>query len=202
MRPTPCGAGAGGRRRRARTCRRNRPTSSRSCSPGCSSTRSTSRAPWPILSGNGNSIRGGSRHCRKATSMKATARRSGGTFKHIVQVRDHQVTVDEPLESGGDDAGPIRRSCWPSAWPRARRSRWRCTPGARAGTSATSRSTSSTAPPSAAARPSSSSSCGARPPARGARRATQGDRRQVSGPPGARGRRHVPRAHRARRLAA
>ena len=38
--------------------------------------------------------------------MKATARRSGSTFKHIVQVRDHQVTVDEPLESGGDDAGP------------------------------------------------------------------------------------------------
>jgi putative redox protein len=38
--------------------------------------------------------------------MKATARRSGSTFKHTVQVRDHQVTVDEPLESGGDDAGP------------------------------------------------------------------------------------------------
>ncbi len=38
--------------------------------------------------------------------MKATARRSSSTFKHIVQVRDHQVTVDEPLESGGDDAGP------------------------------------------------------------------------------------------------
>jgi len=38
--------------------------------------------------------------------MKATARRNGSTFKHIVQVRDHQVTVDEPLESGGDDAGP------------------------------------------------------------------------------------------------
>ena len=38
--------------------------------------------------------------------MKATARRSGSTFKHIVQVRDHQVAVDEPLESGGDDAGP------------------------------------------------------------------------------------------------
>ena len=38
--------------------------------------------------------------------MKATARRNGSNFKHIVQVRDHQVTVDEPLESGGDDAGP------------------------------------------------------------------------------------------------
>ncbi len=38
--------------------------------------------------------------------MKATARRGGSTFKHIVQVRDHQITIDEPLESGGDDAGP------------------------------------------------------------------------------------------------
>jgi putative redox protein len=38
--------------------------------------------------------------------MKATARRSDSTFKHAIQVRDHQVLVDEPLESGGDDAGP------------------------------------------------------------------------------------------------
>jgi putative redox protein len=38
--------------------------------------------------------------------MKATARRDGGTFKHTVQVRDHQMTVDEPVETGGDDAGP------------------------------------------------------------------------------------------------
>ena len=38
--------------------------------------------------------------------MKATARRNGGTFKHTVQVRDHQVSVDEALESGGDDSGP------------------------------------------------------------------------------------------------
>ena len=38
--------------------------------------------------------------------MKATASRSGSTFKHVVQVRDHQLTIDEPLESGGDDAGP------------------------------------------------------------------------------------------------
>ena len=46
--------------------------------------------------------------------MKATARRDAdGTFKHTVQVRDHQLTVDEPLESGGDDAGPTRRSCSP-----------------------------------------------------------------------------------------
>jgi putative redox protein len=38
--------------------------------------------------------------------MKATARRSDGTFRHSVQVRDHQVMVDEPLESGGEDSGP------------------------------------------------------------------------------------------------
>jgi putative redox protein len=39
-------------------------------------------------------------------TMKATARRSDTTFTHTVQVRDHQIMVDEPLESGGDDAGP------------------------------------------------------------------------------------------------
>ncbi len=38
--------------------------------------------------------------------MRATARRTGDTFKHTVQVRDHQVIVDETLESGGEDAGP------------------------------------------------------------------------------------------------
>ena len=40
------------------------------------------------------------------TSMKATARREGAGFRHTVQVRDHHVTVDEPLDSGGDDTGP------------------------------------------------------------------------------------------------
>jgi putative redox protein len=40
------------------------------------------------------------------TRMKATARRDGTTLKHTVQVRDHQLTVDEPLDVGGDDAGP------------------------------------------------------------------------------------------------
>ncbi|HEY4897684.1 MAG TPA: OsmC family protein [Solirubrobacteraceae bacterium] len=43
------------------------------------------------------------------TRMQATARREGGTFKHTVQVRDHQMIVDEPLSSGGDDAGPDPR---------------------------------------------------------------------------------------------
>jgi len=38
--------------------------------------------------------------------MKATARRDDRTFKHTVQVREHQLTVDEPLEDGGEDTGP------------------------------------------------------------------------------------------------
>jgi putative redox protein len=40
------------------------------------------------------------------TRMKATARREGNSLRHTVQVRDHQVTVDERLEDGGDDTGP------------------------------------------------------------------------------------------------
>jgi putative redox protein len=38
--------------------------------------------------------------------MRATARRDDGAFRHSVQVRDHQLTVDEPLGLGGDDTGP------------------------------------------------------------------------------------------------
>jgi putative redox protein len=38
--------------------------------------------------------------------MKATARRHGGTFKHTVEVRDHELMIDEPLEEGGEDVGP------------------------------------------------------------------------------------------------
>ena len=41
--------------------------------------------------------------------MKATARRDGGTFKHTVQVREHQLTVDEPIDEGGEDLGPDPR---------------------------------------------------------------------------------------------
>jgi putative redox protein len=41
--------------------------------------------------------------------MKATARRDGGTFRHTVQVREHQLTVDEPLDAGGEDMGPDPR---------------------------------------------------------------------------------------------
>ena len=38
-------------------------------------------------------------------ARKATARRDG-TFRHAVQVRDHQLVVDEPLDAGGQDTGP------------------------------------------------------------------------------------------------
>ncbi len=37
--------------------------------------------------------------------MKAVARRNGN-FKHVVSVRAHQVTVDEPRDAGGEDDGP------------------------------------------------------------------------------------------------
>ena len=40
------------------------------------------------------------------TRMKATARRDGTTLRHSVQVRDHQLTVDEMLDQGGEDTGP------------------------------------------------------------------------------------------------
>jgi len=38
--------------------------------------------------------------------LKATARRSGDTLKHHIEVGHHRVTVDEPQELGGTDAGP------------------------------------------------------------------------------------------------
>jgi putative redox protein len=38
--------------------------------------------------------------------MKATARRDGTGLRHTVQVRDHQLIVDELVTKGGDDAGP------------------------------------------------------------------------------------------------
>jgi putative redox protein len=37
--------------------------------------------------------------------MKAVARRTG-TYRHMVDVRSHHTSVDEPLESGGDDTAP------------------------------------------------------------------------------------------------
>ena len=43
------------------------------------------------------------------TRMKVSARREGSSLRHTVQVRDHQVTVDEPVADGGEDAGPDPR---------------------------------------------------------------------------------------------
>ena len=37
--------------------------------------------------------------------MKATSSRTG-TFRQTVKVRDHALTVDEPADQGGEDAGP------------------------------------------------------------------------------------------------
>jgi putative redox protein len=37
---------------------------------------------------------------------KAIARRQNGSYKHRVIVRSHTLTVDEPEDEGGDDAGP------------------------------------------------------------------------------------------------
>ena len=37
--------------------------------------------------------------------MRATATKQNG-FRHVVQVRDHQLTVDEGPDHGGEDAGP------------------------------------------------------------------------------------------------
>jgi putative redox protein len=38
--------------------------------------------------------------------MKATARREGTGLRHTVQVRDHQMVVDEVQSAGGGDTGP------------------------------------------------------------------------------------------------
>jgi putative redox protein len=36
----------------------------------------------------------------------AIARRENGRYQHTVTVRGHELIVDEPEDSGGDDAGP------------------------------------------------------------------------------------------------
>ncbi len=38
--------------------------------------------------------------------MKAIARRTNNSFTHRIEVRNHQLTVDEPTHHGGDDEGP------------------------------------------------------------------------------------------------
>src|SRR3979411_3147122 len=42
----------------------------------------------------------------RPTKLKATAIRDGEQLRHTIQVRDHSLTVDEPLRAGGTDAGP------------------------------------------------------------------------------------------------
>ena len=37
--------------------------------------------------------------------MKAVARRTG-KFRHMVDVREHHVSIDEPLDQGGEDSAP------------------------------------------------------------------------------------------------
>ena len=103
-------------------------------------------------------------------------------------------------DEGGDGRrARARRSCSPRASPPVRRSRWRCTPSARAGTSAASRSRATTRPPSAAARRASTSSCASRTSLSDEQvERLRVDRRQVPGAPHARRRGHVRRACRAR----
>jgi putative redox protein len=38
--------------------------------------------------------------------MKATARRNTRSFTHRIDIRNHQLTADEPHAHGGDDEGP------------------------------------------------------------------------------------------------
>ena len=38
-------------------------------------------------------------------AMKAVARRTG-KFRHMIDVRGHHVTIDEPLDQGGEDSAP------------------------------------------------------------------------------------------------
>jgi putative redox protein len=37
--------------------------------------------------------------------MKATATRSG-SLRQAIRIRDHQLTIDEPIDKGGEDSGP------------------------------------------------------------------------------------------------
>ncbi len=129
--------------------------------------------------------------------MKATSARAG-TFRQTIAVRQHRVVADEPADQGGATPDRARRSCSPRASPPARRSRWRCTPSARAGTSRRrgrlrlqpGRARSADEVRAHAALPGE--------PDRGAGRAPEGHRGEVPGAPDARRRGHVRRACRAR----
>jgi putative redox protein len=38
--------------------------------------------------------------------MRARATRENGSFKHEVEIREHDLVADEPRERGGEDSGP------------------------------------------------------------------------------------------------
>ena len=38
--------------------------------------------------------------------MRASARRCGDTFRHEIEIGDHLVTADEPVDVGGSGSGP------------------------------------------------------------------------------------------------
>ena len=38
--------------------------------------------------------------------MRAVAKRQNGSFKHLIEMRTHSITADEPEEDGGTDEGP------------------------------------------------------------------------------------------------
>ncbi len=38
--------------------------------------------------------------------MKAFARHTTGMFTHVIDIRGHQLTIDEPVDRGGADEGP------------------------------------------------------------------------------------------------
>lgn len=38
--------------------------------------------------------------------MKASARHSHGAFTHLIEIRGHRLTADEPTDDGGADEGP------------------------------------------------------------------------------------------------
>ena len=131
-------------------------------------------------------------------AMRAVARQRE-KFTHDVKVGDHAITVDEPVDCGGDDLGPSPQELLAAALASctavtmemyAQRKGWDIS-----GLAVDCRYT-----PAERGCPTrfelDLQDAGA--PRRGADRAAAGDRGQVPGPPHARGRGHVRRAGRAR----
>ena len=130
--------------------------------------------------------------------MKRHRRRAITGFRHVVKVRHHQLTVDEPHDQRRrrrrpEPAGAARRE--PASLHGHDDGDVR--PAQGLGRSATSRSRATTRRPSAAARRGSTSSCASPTPHRRAGRAPEGHRGEVPGAPHARRRGHVRRACRA-----